>query len=234
MKKIILLLIILMNFVACSGFNDDEVDEIKIQVEKLEIDQSNSSVNLKIDESVKLSATVFYSNGTEGHRGVEWESSNPEAVKVDEEGLVTAILGGETVTVSAARGGTKTEIEIRTLGLSYYLIGSLSAQIDWDDSNPDNAMLKDETGKIYYMDIVIDDISEGTSEERKFKFSKEGVHYKALFEGETDFLTGMDKIEGTVVESLSTCKIKYVNGEYRLSLNTSDVENMTWSIVKTK
>lgn len=238
MKKYILLLMAVLLFAACFSSTKEKEVEIKIIVDKIAVKSyDESKFAVKEGETLQLNAIVFYSNGVEGHRGIEWKSLDETIATIDANGLVTGIKAGEIVSISASRGEVVSMIELRIKSAltTYQVIGELSDQIDWIEDNFDNMMLSNAEHTIFTKEIVIDNIIEGTSELRKFKFSKDEIianHFKAVFEGESDFLSGISKIEGTVIESGSTCKINYINGIYRITLNASDEENIIWSIEK--
>lgn len=69
----------------------------KVSVEHIKptkISLNNSTLNVNVGDSKKLSYTIEPSNTTLSN--VEWESSNPNVVQVDESGNITARLLGES------------------------------------------------------------------------------------------------------------------------------------------
>lgn len=65
-----------------------------------------SSLDIKVEESVLLTATVIYSNNTQDN-AVLWTSSNKNVATVQQDGTITAIAPGTTtITVQASKNNS--------------------------------------------------------------------------------------------------------------------------------
>ena len=71
-----------------------------IEVESITLD---GSATLEVGESMTLVARVYPNNATD--KTVSWSSSNPNVVSVTQEGKITALKGGDPVTITASAGG---------------------------------------------------------------------------------------------------------------------------------
>ncbi len=87
------------------GFADTcKVTVIDDNISVTGVTLSQTSAELKVNETVTLKATVQPSNAT--NKKVTWSSSNDNIAKVDENGLVTALAEGiATITVKTEDGG---------------------------------------------------------------------------------------------------------------------------------
>ena len=70
------------------------VDEIRL---------NESEINVNVDETFQLSAEILPSNATD--KSIIWESSNPEIVTIDENGMVTALSYGIATIVAKSADG---------------------------------------------------------------------------------------------------------------------------------
>lgn len=83
-------------------------------VESVELDKTSATLT-QVGETLQLTATVAPENAT--NKNVTWESSNPEAATVDENGLVTAVATGTAnITVTTEDGNKTASCEV-TVGL---------------------------------------------------------------------------------------------------------------------
>ena len=74
-----------------------------------EIKISESDINLKVDESATLTATVLPEEATD--KTVEWTSENTEIVAV-ENGVITAIAPGSAKVICSSKDGIKSEVNV--------------------------------------------------------------------------------------------------------------------------
>lgn len=74
-----------------------------------EINISESEINLKVDESATLTATVLPEDVTD--KEVEWTSENEEIVTV-EDGIITAIAPGNVKVICSSKDGIKAEVNV--------------------------------------------------------------------------------------------------------------------------
>ena len=88
MKKVLIMLTVLFAMSSC-GKDSQPQEEQKPQVSAVSINQSE--VELYLNESVQLSATVTPQNA---EYELIWNSSAPETATVDETGLVTPVSEG--------------------------------------------------------------------------------------------------------------------------------------------
>ncbi len=70
---------------------------------------SEDSVNMNIDETYSITATVLYSNNSTDNK-VIWSSSNNSIATVDQNGVVTALADGNTVITAQASKNNSIEI----------------------------------------------------------------------------------------------------------------------------
>lgn len=98
MKKVLIMLTVLFAMSSC-GKDSQPQEEQKPQVSAVSIDQSE--VELYLNESVQLSATVTPQNA---EYELIWNSSAPETATVDETGLVTPVSEG-VADICAEAGG---------------------------------------------------------------------------------------------------------------------------------
>ncbi|WP_394917354.1 Ig-like domain-containing protein [uncultured Robinsoniella sp.] len=83
-------------------------------VESVVLDQTSATLT-QVGETLQLNATVAPENAT--NKNVTWESSNPAAATVDENGTVTAVATGTAkITVTTEDGNKTAECEV-TVGL---------------------------------------------------------------------------------------------------------------------
>lgn len=85
---------------------------VKVTVKPIpvtEIKVSESEINLKVDESATLTATVLPEEAT--NKEVEWTSENEEVVTV-ENGVITAIAQGSAKVICSSKDGIKAEVNI--------------------------------------------------------------------------------------------------------------------------
>ena len=92
--------------VACEKLPDDKptptpTPPTPTPVAVSSVSLNQSSVDLKVGESVTLTATVQPSNATD--KTVKWSSSDPAKATVDGNGLISAVSPG-TCVISAASG----------------------------------------------------------------------------------------------------------------------------------
>ena len=91
------------------------VNEPTSEVSVYNVLVSPSIVNLEVDETFQLTATIEPSNAT--NQSVSWISNNPDIASIDANGLVTAVGAGEIdVTVSAEDGGYSASAIINVTG----------------------------------------------------------------------------------------------------------------------
>lgn len=81
------------------------VNPIKVS----EIKVNESEVNLKVGDSVTLTAEVLPEDATD--KTVEWSSENPEIVTV-ENGVIKAIASGTTKVICQSKDGVKSEVSV--------------------------------------------------------------------------------------------------------------------------
>ena len=108
----------LFNFVF--GANESCInydDTLAVPVTGIEVNGFRNK--LKVGSSMKLSATVSPANAS--NKNVKWASSNPEIVKVDNRGMVTALTVGEAVitATSVTNGVVSNEFVIKTYTQEY-------------------------------------------------------------------------------------------------------------------
>ena len=74
-----------------------------------EINLSESEINLKVDESITLTATVVPEDATD--KTVEWTSENEEIVTV-QDGVIKAIAPGSVKVICSSKDGIKAEVNV--------------------------------------------------------------------------------------------------------------------------
>lgn len=74
-----------------------------------EIKISESEINLKVDESATLIATVLPEDATD--KEVEWTSENTEIIAV-EDGVITAVAPGSAKVICSSKDGIKAEVNV--------------------------------------------------------------------------------------------------------------------------
>ena len=74
-----------------------------------EINISESEINLKVDESATLTATIVPENATD--KEVEWTSENEEIATV-KDGVITAVAPGNVKVICSSKDGIKAEVNV--------------------------------------------------------------------------------------------------------------------------
>ena len=110
MKSKILSLPLLI-IIACISHSCNKVVEVS------EITLSQSTVELVVDETIQLRATVLPSDATD--REVIWATSKPSVATVDNTGIVTAVSkGSATITASCGGKSTTCSVEVKLKEIS--------------------------------------------------------------------------------------------------------------------
>ena len=91
----------------------------KVTVKSISIKLDKRSASLSLGGSVQLKATI--SQTSEAYAKVIWTSSNPNAVTVDENGLVTAVGGGSATITAQSYTGNKATCKVTVKGISIKL-----------------------------------------------------------------------------------------------------------------
>ena len=90
--------------------SNGEEDNVKVTVKPIEISEiklTETEINLKVDETATIQATILPENATEP--SVEWVSENEEIASV-ENGIITAKSAGTTTITCYSKNGIKSEV----------------------------------------------------------------------------------------------------------------------------
>lgn len=88
------------------------VEVLPINVETVSIvTETEFDGKMKPDEEIQLIAEVYPENAT--YRDITWETSDPEVVAVDENGVIRAVSSGEATVYARSGDGAEAEIQIK-------------------------------------------------------------------------------------------------------------------------
>lgn len=85
---------------------------VKVTVKPIKVSEikvSESEINLKVNESATLTATILPENATD--KTIEWISENPEIATV-EDGIITALAVGTTKVICQSKDEIKSEVNV--------------------------------------------------------------------------------------------------------------------------
>lgn len=90
--------------------SNGEEDNIKVTVNPIEVSEiklDKTEINLKVDETATVQATIFPENATDSN--VEWKVENEEIASI-EDGVITAKGSGTTNITCSSKNGIKSEV----------------------------------------------------------------------------------------------------------------------------
>lgn len=146
-----LLLFAVMAVSACSKDNDETNSTPKVEIEKVELNQT--ALNLNVGEEKTLTATVTPSDA---NQTVTWESSN-ETIATVKDGTVTGKTAGTaTITATAKDGGKTATCKVEVTGLKAYNVGDYYPDAD-DSSTAVGIVFQTTNGGVHGKVISLDE-----------------------------------------------------------------------------
>ena len=146
-----LLLFAVMAVSACSKDNDETNSTPKVEIEKVELNQT--ALNLNVGEEKTLTATVTPSDA---NQTVTWESSN-ETIATVKDGTVTGkTAGAATITATAKDGGKTATCKVEVTGLKAYNVGDYYPDAD-DSSTAVGIVFQTTNGGVHGKVISLDE-----------------------------------------------------------------------------
>lgn len=146
-----LLLFAVMAVSACSKDNDETNSTPKVEIEKVELNQT--ALNLNVGEEKTLTATVTPSDA---NQTVTWESSN-ETIATVKDGTVTGKTAGTaTITATAKDGGKTATCKVEVTGLKAYNVGDYYPDAD-DSSTAVGVVFQTTNGGVHGKVISLDE-----------------------------------------------------------------------------